>query len=73
MLAPLSIAISVAPRVPRSFTYRFSPATESAPAGSATLRVSSNTSLMAAQISSVDTSTTSSTHSRATRKVSSPI
>ena len=36
-------------------------------------RVSSKMSLMAAQISSVLTSTTSSTRSRATRKVSAPI
>ena len=42
------------------------------PAGSRTARVSSNTSLIAAQISSVSTSTISSTSSRHRRKVSSP-
>ena len=53
-------------------TYFFRPARESAPAGSRMERVSSKTSLMAAQISSVSTWMTSSTTSLATRKVSSP-
>ena len=47
-------------------------ATPSAPAGSRMLRVSWNTSLMAAQTASVSTTTKSSTSARAMRKVSSP-
>ena len=44
----------------------------SAPAGSSTTRVSSNTSLIAAHISSVSASTISSTSPRHRRKVSRP-
>ena len=47
-------------------------ATASAPAGSTMLRVSTNTSLIAAQTASVSTVMNSSTKPRATRKVSSP-
>ncbi len=47
-------------------------ATPSAPAGSRMLRVSWNTSLMAAHTASVSTTTKSSTSARVTRKVSSP-
>ena len=43
-----------------------------APAGSSTLRVSWNTSLMAAQIASVFTTTKSSTYWRVSLKVSAP-
>ena len=53
-------------------TYCLMAATPSAPAGSRMLRVSWNTSLMAAQTASVSTTTKSSTSSRARRKVSSP-
>ena len=53
-------------------TQALAPATASAPAGSSTTRVSSNTSLIAAHISSVSTSTMSSTSSRQRRNVSSP-
>ena len=70
-LAPERIATSRPPRPSRA-AQRLSPATASAPAGSITLRVSSNTSLIAAQISSFVTRTTSSTHARAIRKVVSP-
>ena len=49
-----------------------SPATPSAPAGSRIARVSSNTSLIAAQTASVSTTTNSSTSSRHRRNVSSP-
>ncbi len=47
-------------------------ATPRAPAGSRMLRVSSKTSLIAAQAASVSTTTHSSTSSRARRKVSAP-
>ena len=53
-------------------THGLAPATESAPAGSRMLRVSSNTSLIAAQMASVSTRIISSTHFRARRKVSFP-
>ena len=72
MLAPLLIATRRLPRQPSRATYCFSPATASAPAGSTIERVSSNTSWMAAQISSVSTSTISSTCPRHSAKVSSP-
>ncbi len=48
------------------------PATDNAPAGSRIERVSSNTSLIAAQIASVSTVIISSTYSRASRNVSLP-
>ena len=52
--------------------YFFKPARARAPAGSTMDLVSRKTSLIAAQISSVETWTTSSTHSRHRRYVSSP-
>ena len=63
-----------AARSPRdcAATQVFSPATASAPAGSMMLRVSSKTSLIAAQISSLVTRTTSSTACCASAKVCSP-
>ncbi len=72
MFAPLSTAQSRASRIPVRSTQAARPATASAPAGSMIERVSSNTSLMAAQISSFDTSTISSTVWRASAKVCSP-
>ena len=57
MLAPLLIATRRLPRQPARATYFFRPATASAPAGSTIERVSSNTSWIAAQISSVLSST----------------
>ena len=54
------------------FAQALAPATASAPAGSRIERVSSNTSLIAAQIASVSTSTISSTYSWHRRKVSAP-
>ena len=60
------------PRTRRRSTQALAPATASAPAGSRIERVSSNTSLMAAQMSSLSTRTISSTSSRHRRKVSSP-
>ncbi len=72
MLAPLLIATSRLSRQPSRATYFFSPATASAPAGSTIERVSSNTSWMAAQISSVSSSMISSTWSRHSENVSSP-
>ena len=61
MFAPLSTAASRRPVVPVRSTHARSPATASAPAGSMTDRVSSKMSLIAAQISSFDTRTISST------------
>ena len=61
MLAPLLMATRRLSRQPSRATYFFMPATASAPAGSTIERVSSNTSWIAAQISSVLTSTISST------------
>ena len=61
MFAPLRIAASRALRVPVRSTQARSPATASAPAGSMIERVSSKMSLIAAQISSFDTRTTSRT------------
>ncbi len=55
MLAPQVIATSVWPRAPPSSTYCLIAATPSAPAGSMMLRVSSKTSLIAAQTASVST------------------
>ena len=72
MLAPLRIATSRSPPFPSRAAQALRPATARAPAGSITLRVSSKTSLIAAQISSFVTRTTPSTHSRAMRNVSSP-
>ncbi|MNL56801.1 hypothetical protein D3C87_1803200 [compost metagenome] len=57
MLAPLRMATYVSPRVFRCLAYCFTAATASAPAGSTMLRVSVNTSLIAAQIESVSTVT----------------
>ena len=61
MLAPLSTAASRAFVVPVRSTHARSPATASAPAGSMIVRVSSKMSLIAAQISSFETRTISST------------
>ena len=72
MLAPLLIATRRLPRQPSRATYFLMPATASAPAGSTMERVSSKMSWMAAQISSVPTSTISSTSPRHRAKVSSP-
>ena len=70
MLAPLSTATSARQSCPDALaTHVFRPATASAPAGSMMLRVSSNTSLIAAQISSLVTRTTSSTVCCAIAKV----
>mmetsp|Transcript_6678 Transcript_6678/g.16148 ORF Transcript_6678/g.16148 Transcript_6678/m.16148 type:complete len:361 (-) Transcript_6678:144-1226(-) len=60
--------VSAPPRA----TNAFSPATPSAPAGSKMARVSSKTSLMAAQISSLLTTITPSTKSLHSRNVSAP-
>mmetsp|Transcript_126686 Transcript_126686/g.370161 ORF Transcript_126686/g.370161 Transcript_126686/m.370161 type:complete len:220 (-) Transcript_126686:573-1232(-) len=72
MLAPLVTATKVLPVTPWVWQYFVKPATASAPAGSRTTRVSMNESLMAAQISSVDTFIISSTTVEQIRKVSSP-
>jgi hypothetical protein len=69
VLAPEATATSVRSRAPLRPTQAFAPATASAPAGSSTTRVSSNTSLIAAHISSVSTSTMSSTNRRHRRNV----
>jgi len=61
MFAPLRTAATFAPVTPVRSTHARSPATASAPAGSMIERVSSKMSLMAAQISSFDTRTISST------------
>ena len=53
-------------------TYFFMPATASAPDGSAMERVSLKMSLIAPQISSIDTTMTESTHWRAILNVSLP-
>ena len=72
MLAPLRIATSLRPSHAALAVQLLSPATAKAPAGSITLRVSSKTSLIAAQISSFVTRTTSSTQRRAIANVASP-
>ena len=72
MLAPLVMATTVCPRRSWCFRYALAPAAATAPAGSRMERVSLKTSLMAAQISSVLTSTTPSQNSRHTRNVSAP-
>mmetsp|Transcript_69706 Transcript_69706/g.179717 ORF Transcript_69706/g.179717 Transcript_69706/m.179717 type:complete len:224 (-) Transcript_69706:603-1274(-) len=72
MLAPLATATKVWPFAPVFCAYCFIPATASAPAGSSSTRVSRKESLIAAQISSVETVTISSTHIWHRRKVSSP-
>jgi len=72
MFAPLAIATRRLPRQPSRATYFLTPATASAPAGSTIERVSSNTSWIAAQISSVLVSTISSTWPRHSAKLSSP-
>ncbi len=64
--------MKVWPLQPFSATYCLMAATPSAPDGSRMLRVSSNTSLIAAQAASVSTMTKSSTSARVMRKVSSP-
>ena len=72
MLAPQVIATKVWPFSLCSAAYCLIAATPSAPAGSRMLRVSSNTSLIAAQTASVSTTTKSSTSARVRRKVSLP-
>mmetsp|Transcript_77390 Transcript_77390/g.194613 ORF Transcript_77390/g.194613 Transcript_77390/m.194613 type:complete len:214 (+) Transcript_77390:617-1258(+) len=72
MLAPLAMATRVFPVRPFASAYFTIPATPSAPAGSSTTRVSMKLALMAAQISSVETVTTSSKTMSHKRKVSSP-
>ena len=72
MFAPHATATSVLPRTPLRSTHALAPAIASAPAGSSTARVSSNTSLIAAQIAAVSTRITSSTSSRQMRNVSLP-
>ncbi|CAJ6434725.1 Uncharacterised protein [Burkholderia pseudomallei] len=72
MFAPEVTATSVSPSMPACSAYRFAPATASEPAGSSTLRVSWNTSLIAAQSASVSTVTTSSRYAAQRRNVSSP-
>ena len=72
MLAPLFSVTNVWPRTPSRRTQRFMPATASAPAGSAIERVSSKMSWIAAQTSSVVTTTISSTYCCASRNVSLP-
>ena len=70
MFAPLAMATSVSPLSCSRAAYSLAPAMASAPAGSRIERVSSNTSLIAAQMASVSTSTISSTSLRHRRKVS---
>ena len=73
MFAPQRMAASVCPgAVPSRAVYCLRAATAIAPDGSTMLRVSMNTSLMAAHTASVSTVMNSSTSSRAMRKVSSP-
>ena len=72
MLAPLLIATMRLSCQRSRATYFLIPATASAPAGSTIERVSSNTSWMAAQISSVSTSRISSTCALHSANVSSP-
>ena len=72
MFAPLSTATSDWLRAPSRSTHVFMPATASAPAGSMIVRVSSKMSLIAAQISSLVTRTTSSTVCRTIANVRSP-
>ncbi|MNI55573.1 hypothetical protein D3C73_1105330 [compost metagenome] len=72
MLAPDVMATIDRPCAFSRSTYCLRPATASAPAGSSTLRVSRNTSLIAAHTASVSTRMISSRYSRHRRKVSSP-
>ena len=72
ILAPEAIATIVLPRSSSRLQYSLAPAIESAPDGSNITRVSSNTSLIAAQMASVSTKIISSTSSRQRRKVSLP-
>ena len=72
MLAPQLSAISVRSLHDSRAQYFLMPATASAPAGSAIVRLSSKMSWIAAQISSVETRITSSTYCCASRNVSSP-
>mmetsp|Transcript_20377 Transcript_20377/g.51720 ORF Transcript_20377/g.51720 Transcript_20377/m.51720 type:complete len:220 (+) Transcript_20377:646-1305(+) len=72
MFAPLEMATMVLPVSLCSLEYFTMPATARAPAGSRTTRVSMKPNLMAPQISSVDTVTTSSSAIWHNRKVSSP-
>mmetsp|Transcript_27378 Transcript_27378/g.88426 ORF Transcript_27378/g.88426 Transcript_27378/m.88426 type:complete len:238 (-) Transcript_27378:661-1374(-) len=72
MLAPEQMATYVWSRVPLSSAHFFNPAMPSAPAGSRMERVSIKQSLIAEQISSVDTVTISSTSSLQMRNVSEP-
>ena len=70
--APLFMATRLLPLIPVCSTYFFMPAIASAPAGSTTARQSLKISFIAAQISSVFTSKTSSTCCRAIRYGSLP-
>mmetsp|Transcript_64012 Transcript_64012/g.187840 ORF Transcript_64012/g.187840 Transcript_64012/m.187840 type:complete len:206 (+) Transcript_64012:621-1238(+) len=72
MFAPLATATNVWPLRAVCSEYCFMPATARAPAGSSTTRVSRKEALIAAQISSVETVTISSTTIWHNRKVSSP-
>ena len=72
MLAPQLMATSVASRQRSRATHFFIPATASPPAGSTIARVSSKMSWIAAQVSSVETVTTSSTYFCARRNGSAP-
>ena len=72
MLAPEAMPIKVLSLKPWRLAYSFMPAVANAPAGSRMLRVSSNTSLMAAQMASLSTTIISSTNCWAKAKVCSP-
>ena len=72
MLAPEATATSVLPLSLSPAMAAFMPAIDKAPAGSRIERVSSNTSLIAAQMASLLTRMISSTYSCASRKVSLP-
>jgi hypothetical protein len=72
MLAPLKTATRLRPVTRVRATQARRPATDSAPAGSINDRVSSKTSLIAAQISSFETRITSSTDAWTIGKVRAP-
>mmetsp|Transcript_18219 Transcript_18219/g.45957 ORF Transcript_18219/g.45957 Transcript_18219/m.45957 type:complete len:280 (+) Transcript_18219:1106-1945(+) len=72
MLAPDVTATTVLPVCPFALSHALAPATPTAPAGSRMERVSLNTSLMAALMALLSTSTTPSTSCRHSRKVSMP-
>eukprot|EP00878_Enallax_costatus_P045774 GHUV01055257.1.p1 GENE.GHUV01055257.1~~GHUV01055257.1.p1 ORF type:complete len:122 (-),score=20.50 GHUV01055257.1:451-816(-) len=72
MLAPLVTATTVLPLWLFALSHALAPATATAPAGSSILRVSLNTSLMAADMAALSTSSTPSHNSRHNRNVSAP-